>query len=179
MRAFSRTYLLQIMRYASTSKIVCAIVWTGIDVSPNILSCRVRVRSYLGTRYMGKQLKTSHMAGNELVPRMTKYTASGNLAFRNFFQTYIIRFLDRTFGSNITRFACNKNKLIPKITKFVPALWICYLIIFLSQMRQNAVDFQSDLYLKLNLLIIYSTAQFRSRHLFKYSSLTMMVGEIG
>jgi len=42
-----------------------------------ILVMMVRAHSQLGTRYMGKHLKSSCLAGNELVPSMTKNTVSG------------------------------------------------------------------------------------------------------
>ncbi len=39
---------------------------------PYFQSCWVRARSQLGTRYKGKQLKISFLAGNELVPDRLK-----------------------------------------------------------------------------------------------------------
>jgi len=43
-------------------------------------SWRVLALSQLGTRYMGKQLLSSFLAGNELVPRTTKNTTSGRVS---------------------------------------------------------------------------------------------------
>jgi hypothetical protein len=53
----------------------------------------VRARSQLGTRYMGKQLKSSCLARNEFAPSMTKNTASGISNMRK-----QLRFLMEPFG---------------------------------------------------------------------------------
>jgi len=47
----------------------------------------VQARSQLGARYIGKQLKTLRLAENEVLPRLTKNTASGFCGGQTIFLT--------------------------------------------------------------------------------------------
>ncbi len=76
-----------------------------------VLSYWVRARSQLGTRYIEKQLKTSCLSGNELVPSVTENTSSGiNVWFFPLFFSLQIEIVSTSYNRTEALYPCCPEK---------------------------------------------------------------------